>query len=262
MKHAFSLVELSIVLVILGLLTGGIIAGQSLIRAAELRSIVTQYEQYSVAVRNFQDKYDALPGDLSTATSIWGAAHATPATCRTTASTGTETCNGNDDKGVIDNAGSNESYRFWQHLSNAGFIEGRYSGVTDGSTAYSSTATNSPASKLPNSYWFAWRWASFPAGAVGTMFDVPYNNVLTFGSLIANTWPAGPTLEPEESWNLDTKIDDGKPAKGNLIANATGGLSTCTTASGAAAAQSADLTAEYLLSATGKTCAFIFRNQF
>ena len=50
MRSAFSLVELSIVLVILGLLTGGILTGQSLIRAAELRSVTSQMQQYRVAV--------------------------------------------------------------------------------------------------------------------------------------------------------------------------------------------------------------------
>jgi prepilin-type N-terminal cleavage/methylation domain-containing protein len=49
MKQGFSLIELSIVLVILGLLTGGILTGQNLIRAAELRSITTQHQGYQTA---------------------------------------------------------------------------------------------------------------------------------------------------------------------------------------------------------------------
>ena len=63
----FSLVELSIVLVILGLLIGGILTGQSLIRAAELRSVTTQYQGYVTAVNTFRDKYFALPGDMPNA---------------------------------------------------------------------------------------------------------------------------------------------------------------------------------------------------
>ena len=85
--RAFSLVELSIVLVILGLLTGGILAGQSLIRAAELRAVTTEYQRYVAAVQTFRDKYMALPGDMPNAIAFWGAAHATPATCQTTSST-------------------------------------------------------------------------------------------------------------------------------------------------------------------------------
>ncbi|PZP83692.1 MAG: type II secretion system protein, partial [Azospirillum brasilense] len=57
--HGFSLVELSIVLVILGLLTGGILGGQSLIRAAELRTISTDANRYITAAQTFRDKYFA-----------------------------------------------------------------------------------------------------------------------------------------------------------------------------------------------------------
>jgi prepilin-type N-terminal cleavage/methylation domain-containing protein len=70
-KSAFSLVELSIVLVILGLLVGGVLAGQSLIRAAQLRAVTAQVGQYAAASKTFRDKYFALPGDLPNATSFW-----------------------------------------------------------------------------------------------------------------------------------------------------------------------------------------------
>ena len=73
MKKAFSLVELSIVLVILGLLVGGILTGQSLIRAAELRSVTTEFSQYQTAVMTFRDKYFAIPGDMKNARDFWGA---------------------------------------------------------------------------------------------------------------------------------------------------------------------------------------------
>src|SRR3569833_319215 len=86
LKAAFTLVELSIVLVILGLLDGGVHTGQSLIRAAELRSVTTQYQRFLTAVQTFRDKYFALPGDMTNAHSYWGIAIATPATCVTTAS--------------------------------------------------------------------------------------------------------------------------------------------------------------------------------
>ncbi|PZU43073.1 MAG: prepilin-type cleavage/methylation domain-containing protein, partial [Sphingomonas sp.] len=65
--HGFSLVELSIVLVILGLLTGGILGGQSLIRAAEIRSIGVDFNRFSTATYTFRDKYMGLPGDITNA---------------------------------------------------------------------------------------------------------------------------------------------------------------------------------------------------
>ncbi|MBN9993879.1 prepilin-type N-terminal cleavage/methylation domain-containing protein, partial [Listeria monocytogenes] len=78
-KPGFSLIELSIVLVILGLLTGGILAGQSLIRAAELRSVGEEYQKNRTAVATFRDKYFAIPGDMTNATSFWGLAGGTAA---------------------------------------------------------------------------------------------------------------------------------------------------------------------------------------
>jgi prepilin-type N-terminal cleavage/methylation domain-containing protein len=60
-RRGFSLVELSIVLVILGLLTGGILTGQNLIRAAELRSAVTELQRHQASTQSFRDKYFAIP---------------------------------------------------------------------------------------------------------------------------------------------------------------------------------------------------------
>src|SRR6187399_2125428 len=92
--RGFSLVELSIVLVILGLLTGGILAGQSLIRAAELRAVSTEYSKFVTAGRSFRDKYFALPGDMANATSFWGTAVTCPGKVTADARTDARTCNG------------------------------------------------------------------------------------------------------------------------------------------------------------------------
>jgi prepilin-type N-terminal cleavage/methylation domain-containing protein len=62
---AFTLIELSIVLVIIGLLTSGILAGKELIQAAEIRAMMGRLEQYNTAAMAFRNKYNALPGDIS-----------------------------------------------------------------------------------------------------------------------------------------------------------------------------------------------------
>ena len=69
--RGFSLVEMSIVVVILGLLVGTIISGKSLMRASELLSITTEYDMYKQAAKGFKDKYQWLPGDMPNATSFW-----------------------------------------------------------------------------------------------------------------------------------------------------------------------------------------------
>jgi len=63
-RSAFTLVELAIVLVIIGLIVGGVLVGQDLIQAARLRGIITEFEQYKTSVFVFKNKYDGYPGDL------------------------------------------------------------------------------------------------------------------------------------------------------------------------------------------------------
>src|SRR5579884_1113289 len=66
MKNSgFTLIELSIVLVIIGLITGGILTGRDLIDAAAQRAQISQIQKYNVALRTFQGKYGGFPGDLA-----------------------------------------------------------------------------------------------------------------------------------------------------------------------------------------------------
>lgn len=237
-------------LVILGLLTGGILAGQSLIRAAELRSVSTEYQRWVAASNSFRDKYFALAGDFPQATSFWGAAGGTSAdnylsTCYSTSGTGTQTCNGNGDGLVGLGAGGSqyaECFMFWQHLANAGLIEGKYTGISGPSRGYEGTAANEPHAKLSGGFWFAVTWNATISGN-SSLFDGSYReNYLEVGSLVTGAASEGGMLKPEEIWNIDTKIDDGKPASGKVRVRYP---TTCTTAS-----SSADLTASYLLTSS------------
>ena len=245
----FSLVELSIVLVILGLLTGGILAGQNLIRAAELRSVTTEYQSYITAVQTFRDKYFALPGDMNNATNFWG----TSANCPGNASQGNSdslTCDGDGD-GIIhmNTSTSREPFRFWQQLANAGLMEGSYSGVS-GADSYNWAVTddNSPKAKLGMGLW-----------SVHT-----HNSDGNFTPQIFRNWPGtflllgGPItgnpnltylLTPEELWNIDTKMDDGQAVFGKLMGNV-----ACTDAS-----SNTDLTSDYDLDDTATVCFATFR---
>ena len=133
-KSAFTLIELSIVLVIIGLLVGGVMAGAHLINAAKLHRIGSTVEQYRTAVLTFKSKYNGLPGDLSNATAFWGT---NPEGCPNSWGAAgpyvTGTCNGNGN-GIIgpsvlwtnDVPPTAEWARFWHHLSNAGLIPGTY----------------------------------------------------------------------------------------------------------------------------------------
>ena len=258
----FSLVELSIVLVILGLLTGGILAGQSLIRASELRAVSTEYSRYVAAMYGFRDRYFGWPGDITNATSIWGAAATCPGDS-THIGTGTQTCNGDGDGNIAyNNANSNEPLRFWQQLANAGLIEGSYNGVEMGTNAWGSTpGTNSPKSKLGGAGWSLLDWNSLgtcctPITVASTqLFEGLYHNVLMFGASTANGTTDTAILKPEEAWNLDTKLDDGRPGLGKLRVYES--ATSCQDA-GTSATVALAPTANYLLSNSSIACNLIF----
>ncbi len=229
----FSLIELAIVLVILGLLVGGIMSGQSLIRAAEMRSVSTQLGNYQAAVTTFRDKYFALPGDMRNATAFWGAVNATPATCRTTSSSTQATCDG-DGNGQITSmdAGTtwSEYFHAWKHLANAGLVEGNYTGIKACTpVGCSQSGVNVPAGKMSNSG-FSFGFL-FPVTSTtdANWFVGPYGNFLFFGGN-ANADMSGQILEPEEMWNLDTKLDDGIPATGIMRTSKT--VTNCHATSG------------------------------
>lgn len=253
MKHGFSLVELSIVLVILGLLTGGILTGQSLIRSAELRSVTTEEGRYVVAVQSFRNKYLALPGDITNATSFWNE-QAAGAACASTASTTSLTCNGNGDGLINYSTNSNEMFRFWQHLANAGLIAGSYNGVRLETNDRSTGAGNAPQGRFGQSYWFIEDGVPREAGNT-RYFRAIYGNYFMHGSLSNNNPPALPLISPAELWSVDTKVDDGRPATGSLMAYR---HDECTNSGG----DPTQINAEYLVSVSDPHCAIIFPRPF
>ncbi len=267
MRYGFSLVELSIVLVILGLLTGGILTGQSLIRASELRSVHVDAQRYLAAVYTFKDKYFLGPGDLNNATSFWGKDSTNCNGDIGTANSSTGTCNGNGDGQVLNtNAGAGttqEIFQFWRHLANAGLVEGTYTGIVGPSSAnHSVPGTNIPRARLTNG---AWGFVSYIAagatpGGVADVLTIPiYGKSMTLGSQTATGGPGGPLLKPEESWNIDTKMDDGHPGRGRVIGKFYNNL-CMTQNSGAAVTTNLDVRCR--LEDSANTCALFFVNLF
>lgn len=254
-RSGFTLVELAIVLVIIGLLVGGILVGQSLMRASELRGISTEYSRYIAATQTFRDKYTALPGDMKDAQSYWGVQHATPATCMITASTSPLTCNGNGNGWIEYNSGgSNEMFRYWQHLANADLIEGSWPGVSSPASPALFNCilgTNCPRSKVPNAGWtiiMIGETTGHPQ-----WFDGYYGNAWCFGdSANGASYTSQGAITPEEAFNVDTKLDDGKPTLGKIVAWKNAVTPGCVTNDTA--------TADWVYTTKTKACALIFKD--
>ena len=111
-QKGFTLVEIAIVLVIIGLLLGGILKGQEMITQAKIKNIISDFTGISAAFHGYQDRYRALPGDDAGANARWGAT------------------NGNGDGVVagVYNTGpcvvTAETCSWWDHLRRSGFVAG------------------------------------------------------------------------------------------------------------------------------------------
>ena len=116
-QSGFTLVEIAIVLVIIGLLLGGILKGQELINSAKAKSYAQDFRTIQAALYGFQDRFKGIPGDLAGA--------ATKISLSTTATTPALTLGNGQIDGVWDSVlQTDESCLVWQHLRLAGFMAG------------------------------------------------------------------------------------------------------------------------------------------
>lgn len=266
-QSGFTLVEISIVFVIIGLLIGGILLGRSLIRKSELNSITVELEKFKSAVNIFYDKYNALPGDLKTATSYWGAM-----TDCMVAENSIKTCNGDGDS-IIDTGATAtatygyENFQFWKQLANAELISGNYTGVQDGAVNYYAVSSdNAPSGKLDGSLWSLTNFSAISSSA-WYGFDGVYDHTLEYGRYNKNNRPTYGIITPREAFEMDTKFDDGKPGTGNMRARtrvSTANSYICAVKTdGTTLASTADFdTAIYYMGSAGNQCSLLFPNLF
>ncbi len=207
-QKGFTLVELAIVLVIIGLIVSSVLVGQDLIKAAELRSTVRQQQSFQVAVNTFIGKYGAIPGDIQG--NKYGL-DGTAAYIDGTAGDG-------DGDGTIEQTNAatiltltGEMSTFWSNLttSNKELIKGVYNG--DG-CATSNGDTNCHAGE---------DFPKLPFGSTGwAVYGVSGVNYFATGVVSGDSTVANTTVDfvPLDAFNIDSKIDDGVPSAGNVQA--------------------------------------------
>lgn len=262
---AFTLIELAVVLVILGLLVGGILVGREMIHASKLRKVTLAIHDSVTAVSLFSDKFSELPGDFTRATDYWGA---DPNGCpsHNTRIPKQETCNGNGD-GVIGNSylgtgGTDqrfEYFRFWQHLNNAQLYGGNFTGVTGAEgEEHFIVGENIPIiyDNIGIGAFLQFNSSNEPYLINNSLFpDGKYGNVFVVGGQKPDDDPlenSANFMTPSEARNIDIKIDDGFPNQGKLIGYP---YNRCSTA-----ATSDDLDADYSQEGDEKLCSFYVRD--
>jgi prepilin-type N-terminal cleavage/methylation domain-containing protein len=222
-QSGFTLIEIAIVLVIIGLLLGGVLKGQELITTARVHALNNTVDGITAAWFSFQDRYRAFPGDYSSAQASINLPGVT---------------NGGDGNGLVDT--TSETALAWVHLAAAGYLTGGYkdAGNTIALNEYGCNPTLCPEN-------------GFGSGMV-----ITYNNLQQNAPVSANELISGHGIPVQVLAELDRKVDDGLANSGAMQLGKAG-------ANWIAAQETACKAADgihYDLQTPSSDCAAVFRN--
>lgn len=246
-QKGFTLVELAIVLMIIGLLIGGILRGQELMDNARLGATIKQVNSYTGAIATFQDSYGMMPGDFNRATA------------RLPGCDSNNTCANGDGNGVIGTPGpiynlmlnteqttGTEGFLFWKHLALTHIVSG-----INPSARTPAFASSHPASPVGGG--FSVKTSAFVAGDDR---GSAWNGALGLrlhGDLVMPVIEDNPLLSPKQASYIDRKMDDGIPNTGDVRGYASG-----TGNQGAAMARQPECEDAYNERAEDKICTMAF----
>lgn len=256
-EGGFTLVELAIVMIIIGLLIGGILKGQELITNARVSSTVAQLKAVESGISGFRDKYAGLPGDIRNVTNRLPnatagliatdpAAGATPNDGQLSTASAANTFN-------IGGAavGTAEGGLAFLQLGAAGFIGGVNSGATDILAGDTNPTTPLGGALTMGSFNGAATGLISAAGLAAGVYAVISPNVAAVIPTAAGSqW----VLTPAQASTIDQKLDDGQPNAGSVRAMGIG-------ANGNNCASAADTTGIYQTALGASLCSLAAKVQ-
>ena len=245
-QAGFTLVELAIVMIIIGLLIAGVLKGQALIANARVTSTVAQNKAIDAAISTFRDTYAGIPGDILNAATRLPNCAAAP-------------CVGvGDGNGILSNNPSQtpvgfEGAAFFVQLNAANLL----TGIVPSAAAGNVWGANFPEAKITGNGFQASSSTGAIAQFTGIIGATVPNSGLYLTLLSAVGAPAVGTvnLKPDEASRLDTKIDDGAPDTGDVRAF---GVAT---AAGCGTAGAAGVAGVYSTSITSAQCGLYIHTQ-
>jgi len=207
-RQGFTLIELSITLVIIGLIVAGIMTGRSLIEGATIRKQASEFERYNTITNTFKIKYGCLPGDCENQTRYGFDVLPFALTC----SLG---------DGYINHCNDNsmEMWAYWRHLFQAEMnsFSPRYSDIWGAVSPYTDGRALFPTSLLSNAYIIG------PIGGIYKTHGNP-NPALAprehnYFAIVNDAVDINVrSLLPIQMYMLDAKMDDGLPLTGKVQA--------------------------------------------
>lgn len=209
-SQGFTLVELAVVMIIIGILIGGILKGQELITNSRVTSTIGQLESMGAAYNGFRDKFLAMPGDLRDAVNkLEGCA----APC----------ANGNGDSDIDAAVGAalaaNEGTQFFRHLLAGQFITGMDGTVNLG------FGTSNPIAPIGGGFSAGDARSGAPVGFTAADLGPAVHIVLT--GTIANVGAGQGILTPQQAGTLDRRLDDGVPNSGSIVGQTSAANQDC-----------------------------------
>jgi len=199
-QSGFTLIELAIVLVIIGLLLGGVLKGQELINSAKVKNLVTDFKNVQVFMYGYQDKYKAIPGDDALAKT-----QHLPS-LDAAASTGGTLGNGLIEGVWNTQTNTDESCRFWQQVRAANLVNGSTT-VDCASSASTYVPRNAEGGRI---------------GIQSIGGATPFATITSDSAGTANTGMAGAFVVCSEgiqgklAIQIDVTLDDGNPEAGSV----------------------------------------------